>query len=101
MSKDGYKANKKKESVTPLFSGLYNVTSNYPIMLDLVKTKDERKAFMDFVKNKDKFKNNIFVFDRGYVSGSLFKFMSDGIRLVPVILFIYNNYPIHSLKIKK
>lgn len=46
-------------------------------MLDLVKTKNERKAFMDFVKNKDKFKNNIFVFDRGYVSDALFKFMDD------------------------
>ena len=77
MTNDGYKSNKKNESVTPLVSGLYNVSSNYPVMLDLVKTKDERKAFIDFVKNKDRFKGNVFVFDRGYVSDRLFKFMDD------------------------
>jgi len=45
--------------------------------LDLVKTKNERSAFINFVKNKDEFKNNIFVFDRGYVSDKLFKFMDN------------------------
>jgi len=72
LTKDGYKANKKGESVTPLVSGLFNVTSNYPVTLDLAKTKNERKAFYNFVKNKDKFKGNIFVFDKGYVSKKLF-----------------------------
>ena len=77
LTKDGYKANKKGESVTPLVSGLFNVTSNYPVTLDLVKTKNERKAFYDFVKNKDKFKGNIFVFDKGYVSKKLFERMDN------------------------
>ena len=75
IAKDGYKPNKNKNSVTPLVSGLFNITSNYPVILDLVKTKNERSAFINFVKNKDKFKNNIFVFDRGYVSDNLFNFM--------------------------
>lgn len=75
IAKDGYKLNKNKNSVTPLVSGLFNITSNYPVILDLVKNKNERSAFINFVKNKDKFKNNIFVFDRGYVSDNLFNFM--------------------------
>ena len=75
ITKDGYKSNKNENSVTPLVSGLFNITSNYPVILDLVKTKNERTAFINFVKNKDKFKNNIFVFDRGYVSDNLFDYM--------------------------
>ena len=63
--------------MTPLVSGLFNITENYPVILDLVKTKDERTAFVNFVKNKEEFKDNIFVFDRGYVSDKLFKFMND------------------------
>jgi len=76
LTKDGYKANKKKTSVTPLVTGLYNITTNYPVMLDLVKDKNERKAFTDFIKNKQEFKNNIFLFDRGYMSDKLFNFMN-------------------------
>ena len=77
LSKDGFKTNKKNESTTPLITGLFNVTHNCPITLDLAKTKDERKGFIDFIKNKNKYKNNIFVFDRGYVDKKLFKFMND------------------------
>ena len=77
ITKDGYKANKNGNSVTPLVSGLFNITSNYPVILDLVKSKDERAAFINFVKNKNKFKNNVFVFDRGYVSNKLFKYLDD------------------------
>jgi len=75
LSKDGFKTNKKNESTTPLISGLFNVTTNYPICLDLVKTKDERLAFMNFIQNKDQFKNNIFVFDKGYYSHEMVDFM--------------------------
>lgn len=75
LSKDGFKMNKKGESVTPLITGLFNITTNYPVMLELAKDKNERKSFMDFVKNKSEFINNIFVFDRGYASIALFKFM--------------------------
>ncbi len=75
LSKDGFKTNKKGNSVTPLVTGLFNITSNYPVMLELAKNKNERKAFMAFAKNKDKFKGNIFVFDRGYPSEEFFKYM--------------------------
>ena len=77
LTNDGYKANKKGESVTPLVSGLFNVTSNYPVTLDLVKTKNERKAFYNFIKNKDKFRGNVFIFDKGYVSEKLFRYMNN------------------------
>lgn len=77
LEKDGFKANKKGESVTPLISGLFNITYNCPVTLDLVKTRDERRAFMDFAKNKEMYKDNIFVFDRGYVDKNMFKCMND------------------------
>ena len=66
LGKEGFALNTNKLSCTPLISGIYNVTYNYPVTLDLVKHHDERKAFMDFVKNYDSIKNSIFVFDRGY-----------------------------------
>ena len=37
LEKDGFKTNKKKEYVTPLISGLFNITYNCPVTLDLVK----------------------------------------------------------------
>ena len=66
LSKDGYKPNKNKHSVTPLVTGLYNVSYNFPITLELAKKKNEISAFMDIIKNKSEYKNNIFIFDRGY-----------------------------------
>lgn len=72
LSKDGYSKNKKGTSVTPLVTGMFNATYNYPVTLELSKTKDERKSFLDFIKNKDKFENTIFVFDRGYYSDEFF-----------------------------
>ena len=77
MSKDGYKLNKNKGSVTPLVAGLFNVTSNFPIAIDLAKTKDERSAFMHINKNKDEYKDDIFVYDRGYYSKEMIKYMVD------------------------
>ena len=72
LSNDGYKSNKKKNSVTPLVTGLYNVTYNFPIMLSMTKHKDERKAFIDLISDKLNYKNSIFVFDKGYISDDLF-----------------------------
>jgi len=77
LSKDGYKLNKNKESVTPLITGLFNVTYNMPICLELAKTKDERVEFMKYIKNKDAYKDNVFIFDRGYYSEDMVKFMFD------------------------
>ena len=77
MSKDGYNLNKNKSSVTPLISGLFNVTSNFPIALDLAKTKDERSAFIHINKNKDEYKDDIFVYDRGYYSKEMINYMVD------------------------
>lgn len=77
LSKDGFKSNKNKESVTPLITGLFNITVNYPVILELAKDKNERKSFMNFIKNKSEYEDNIFVFDRGYDGNNLFKFMED------------------------
>jgi len=71
LTKDNFKSNKNNQSVTPLITGLFNVTTNYPIIMELAKTKDERKEFLNFISNKEQFKNNIFVFDKGY-DGDLF-----------------------------
>ena len=32
--------------------GIYNVTKNLPIMLEMVDHANERKAFLDFIKRK-------------------------------------------------
>lgn len=71
LSKCGFKLNRNQLTCTPLISGLYNVTYNYPVTLDLVTHTNERKAFMDLNKT-DLIKNSIFVFDRGYYDSSFF-----------------------------
>jgi hypothetical protein len=73
----GFKPNTNNNSVNCLNTGLFNVTTNYPLEFVLEKTKNERKSIMDLINNKDIYKNNIFVFDRGYEGNQLFKFMTD------------------------
>lgn len=68
IANDGLKLNKNKLSVNGFTLGIYNILNNYPVTLELVTHKNERKAFIDFIKNKNQFKGNIFVFDRGYYS---------------------------------
>ena len=68
LSDSGYKANKNNESVTSLSLGVYNVTRNYPVSLEMVKHKNERKAFLDFLKNKHIRRRSIYIFDRGFFS---------------------------------
>ena len=75
LSNDGYILNKNKQSVTALITGLYNATYNYPVMLEMIKHKNERAAFMDLIKNKEGYSNTIFVFDRGYAGDKLFRYM--------------------------
>ena len=63
-----YKPNKNNESITSLILGVYNVTKNYPVTMDLVKHKNERRAFIDFINDKNISKNSIYLFDRGFFS---------------------------------
>ena len=51
MATEEFKPDKGKNSFDLLISGVYNVTYNYPVALDMVKHKNERKAFIDFSKN--------------------------------------------------
>ena len=69
---DEFNQDKKKTTITPLISGIYNVTYKYPESLDLVTHKNEINAFKDEYINNEKSKNCIFVFDRGYQSYDLF-----------------------------
>lgn len=68
QQENGFKLNKNQATCTPLISGIYNVTYNYPVTLDLVKDFNERKAFLDYKYIEELKKNSIFVFDRGYHS---------------------------------
>ena len=64
--RDKYKPNKNNETCTALVNGVYNVTYNYPVFLELVTHSDERRGFLDFDIQSTKI--DIFVFDRGYFS---------------------------------
>ena len=52
---------------------MFNVTYNFPITFEMTKHKNERKAFMDLIKDPTRYHNTIFVFDRGYFSEELFE----------------------------
>jgi len=73
LADKNYKLNKNNNSVTALNLGIYNVTKNLPIMLEMVNHADERKAFLDFIKRKNDFDKSIFVFDRGFDGSEFFK----------------------------
>jgi len=51
IKKDGFKTTKNGEIVDGLVIGLYNVTHDYPVMIELVNHKDERRSCLDFLKN--------------------------------------------------
>jgi len=69
LKNEGYSANKNGEAVTGMILGIHNVTRNYPIALDLVTHKDERRAFLDYINRKQCIPpNTIWVFDRGFYS---------------------------------
>jgi len=73
LTANGYKTNKNNKSITALNLGIYNVTSNTPISIDMVSHNNERKAFLDYVKNKNNYENHIFVFDRGFDGFKFYK----------------------------
>lgn len=68
-----FKADNNKLNVTPLISGIYNVTYKFPESLDIVTHKNEKKAFKEEYMNHNLYKNCIYVFDRGYQSNEFFK----------------------------
>lgn len=74
---DGLKKNKNQKSTTALTLGVYNVVHNYPVALQMVTHSNERKAFLDFIKDTDKYTGSIFIFDRGSQDQVLFKKLTD------------------------
>jgi len=77
LTKDGFNTTKNGDIVNGLVLGVYNVVHNYPISLELVTNKDERMAFLDFIKNKNNYNGSIFIFDRGFVDSKLFKVLNN------------------------
>lgn len=71
LNEKQFALNKNENSITALNIGIYNVTKNSPVILELVKHKNERKAFVDFINNTNNYSNNIFLFDRGFYSENL------------------------------
>lgn len=71
------KDNKNQQTITPLISGIYNVTYKLPESLDIVTHKNEIKAFTDEYMVKNLSKNCIYVFDRGYQSDAFIKTMQE------------------------
>ena len=72
LTTDGFKTTKNGDIVNGLIIGVYNVTYNFPVSLELSKTKDERRSYLDFIRNNHKYKDCIFLFDRGFVDHKLF-----------------------------
>lgn len=70
---NNYKLNKNSESVTALNLGIYNVTTNVPVAIEMVNHSDERKAFTNYMSNKTDYEKSIYVFDRGFDGTSYFK----------------------------
>lgn len=67
--------NSEKQNITPLISGIYNVSYKFPVALDIVTHKNEIKAFREEYLNNNLYKNCIYVFDRGYQSNEFFKIL--------------------------
>ena len=62
--------------------GVYNVTRCCPKYVELVKHSNERKAFIDIIKDDDSFKGNICLFDRGFGSDAQNSLIKKGIYFV-------------------
>ncbi len=50
--KEGFSANKNGNTANALNIGFYNVSRNYPVEISMVEHQNERKAFLDLVKEK-------------------------------------------------
>jgi len=70
LSNDGLSLNKNKLSINGFVLGLYNVTYNKTISLELLNDKNERNGFLNTILNLNN-NNNIYVLDRGYYSEQL------------------------------
>jgi hypothetical protein len=82
LTETGLKTTKNGEIVNGLFMGVYNITYNYPVSLDLAtkieneKGRDERAAYMSFIeKSKNTLKDSIFILDRGFMKYEMFEKM--------------------------
>lgn len=76
LSEDGYSLNKNEEAIDALSICIHDVTLNNPLILNLVKHKNERKAFRDVAKILQKYRNAICIFDRGFMSTEMIAFLN-------------------------
>jgi hypothetical protein len=66
------KLNQSRNSLTTLTTGGYDVTGDFPLILQTENDKNEKKSLIDIIKNNPYCVNNIIVLDRGYVSKQVF-----------------------------
>ena len=57
--------------------GIFKINNRDPITMQLNKSRDERGAIKNFIKNTDAYKGSLFIFDRGYASKELTKQLHD------------------------
>lgn len=72
LSKNGYKMNKNEETCDILNLSLYNITYDFPEVMNVVKHKNEQKALIDILSSHDFDANFIFICDRFYWGNPIF-----------------------------
>ena len=83
LANNGFALNKNGNTVTGLNLCIYNVTRNCPEIIKMVKHKNERQAFLDYIRYADLCCDNIYVFDRGFFGQNFIKNLDEkGIKYV-------------------
>jgi hypothetical protein len=78
LEKYNFPYNTNELSTKGYIMGIYEITKKNPETMQLYKSHNERKAIIDFITaNEDRFKGSILIFDRGYYSFALEKFLKE------------------------
>ena len=67
----GYGLLPSEGMVSGRITGIYRVDKSDPISVELSSSHNERQGAANFIKSTDKYRNALFVFDRGYYSKQL------------------------------
>ena len=97
LNKDGFKMNLNNEAIESLCIVAHEVVHNSPVLIKLMKHKNERKSFLEQEDIIRKYRDAIFIFDRGFVSNELMYFLVKN-NLKFVMRVKSNTYNIHDKK---
>ena len=75
LANEGYRLNETGGSADALVIGVYDITYNNPLALEMVKHHNERQAFMDL--NLKEYENTVFIFDKGFESDGMIEYMEN------------------------